>query len=114
MVRLVRTPEKLVAMLKSMEQVDIQIMDHHKKQYLHSQRPVFHKLKVRPVKMVLQRRNNVIEDEDFEEITLDYSIPNQINPKAFPKKGKAFTVWTYPLPGNDEYYPANQYGSGYY
>jgi ASC-1-like (ASCH) protein len=106
MMRFVGAPQKLAGMLQAVKQVDIQIVCNQEKQYLRGNRKIFKKLKTLPCQVVLQRVNNIIEYDYFEEITLDNGVPNQINPKALPKEGKAFSVWRYTLPCYDENHPA--------
>jgi hypothetical protein len=51
--------------------------------------------------------NDVIENQNLQEETLNQRIPDQINPKAIPKKGIAFGIWIFSLEKNKYSYKRN-------
>jgi hypothetical protein len=63
--------------------------------------------------MMLYRGDDIIEDQYLQKIALDDGIPHQVDPKSIPEKREALPVWRYPLPGDNEYHPADQYGCRY-
>src|SRR6185437_14691201 len=108
MMRFVRAPQKFTGMLQAVEKIDIQVVRNNKKQNLFGYCPVFEKLEAGPIKMVLNRIDDILENNDLEDIALNDGVPNQVNPKAVPEKRKTLSIRRNTLPVDDKYHPANE------
>jgi hypothetical protein len=96
-----------------MEKIDVQVVREKEEKHLFSYRPVFEKAKTCYIQIMLDRCNDIIEDQDLKKIALNNSIPHQVDPKTFPEKREAFAIRRYPLPGDDERDPGEEDDGGY-
>src|ERR1700744_4569465 len=104
-------PEDFTGVLETVKQVNIQVVRNQEKTHLHPNRPTAHQMKRRPVEMMLNRRDDIIEDQYLQKIALYNSVPYQVCPEPLPEKVQAFPVRGNAFPGNDEHRPASQYSS---
>src|SRR6185437_3198729 len=112
MMRLMRPPQQLAAMLRPVEPVDIEIMDHQEQQYLQRHRPMIQPAHRFQMPAPPHRLDQIIEDEDLQEIALDERIPDQVHPEPIPEDRHALGIRILPLqPDKDEYAQYQQTGS---
>jgi hypothetical protein len=75
---------------------------------LRRNRPIVHQAQTGYMQMILDRRNDIVEDQNLKKITLNNSVPHQVDPKTVAEKRQSFAIGRYPLPGDDKRHPGEE------
>jgi hypothetical protein len=76
-------------------------MGYQKKQNLKPDIPIRNNLQSRKLKFLINRKNDKIENQDLQKITLDNGIPHEIKPETFAQNFEAFAVRKFLFKKND-------------
>src|ERR1700744_3899237 len=99
-------------MLRTVKPINVEIMYHQEKQHLQSNRPRTDEVQGGQMPGPVQRHNDIVEDENLQEITLNEGIPYQVYPKTVAENGHPPGIGEFSLqPDKDEHAQHQDAGS---